>query len=116
MKFCERFNELLKKMNIRQSEVCQLSNIPSSLISNYSTGRATPSLENAIAMSDALNISLDTLVGRVERCDKGLLTPEENQVLRKFRELNDNESLKKEFLGYLDFLGYKNYQARMIRQ
>ena len=111
MQFKERFNELLKEFKLTQKDICKASNIPSSLMSNYSTGRAVPSLENAVAIADAFNISVDTLLGRVVNYERSLLSPEENELLSKFK-LMSRES-QKNVIGYVDFLGYQEYKEKL---
>ena len=44
--------------------MCRMTGIQTSLMSEYINGRKSPTIGNAILIADALNISLDDLVGR----------------------------------------------------
>lgn len=99
MIFKTRLLELLQERRLSQAELARLTNIPTSLISNYATGKTSPALENAIAISDALHVSLDELVGRDT---KVLLNYEEQELIRKFRLLDEYE--KREISGHLDYV------------
>lgn len=61
-----------------------MSGIDTSLMSNYVSGKKTPTLTNAVAMADALQISLDELAGR--EAPKRVI---EQRLLSDFRELSD---------------------------
>lgn len=65
MNFKESIIKLLGERQMKQSDLCKMTGIPSSLMSNYTTGKKTPTLNNAIIMANALNITLDELAGRV---------------------------------------------------
>ena len=49
---------------MRQADLCRLTGIRSSLMSDYISGKKSPTIRNAVLIADALHISLDTLVGR----------------------------------------------------
>ena len=64
MNFSESLQALLKNRNMRQADLCRLTGIRSSLMSDYISGKKSPTIRNAVLIADALHISLDTLVGR----------------------------------------------------
>lgn len=67
MEFSENLKQLLNDRNMKQADLCRLTKIRSSLMSNYATGKKSPTIFNAVLIADAFDISLDALVGRRER-------------------------------------------------
>ena len=64
MGFNENLKLLLLEKNMKQADLCRMTGIQTSLMSEYINGRKSPTIGNAILIADALNISLDHLVGR----------------------------------------------------
>lgn len=64
MGFNENLKLLLLEKNVKQADLCRMTGIQTSLMSEYINGRKSPTIGNAILIADALNISLDDLVGR----------------------------------------------------
>lgn len=64
MLFKTRLGEILAEQNLKQADLCRMTGISTSLMSNYITGKASPSLDNAETIAKALGITLDYLVGR----------------------------------------------------
>ena len=62
LNFNENLKVLLNKQNLRQADLCRMTGIQTSLMSEYIKGKNSPTIGNAIAIADALHISLDTLV------------------------------------------------------
>lgn len=67
MGFNENLKALLMERKMKQAELCRMTKIKSSLMSEYVNGKKSPAIGNAILIADALDISLDTLVGRKEK-------------------------------------------------
>lgn len=67
MGFSESLKMLLLERNMKQADLCHLTDIKSSLMSEYINGKKSPAIGNAILIADALDISLDRLVGRGEK-------------------------------------------------
>lgn len=55
---------ILANRGITQTELCRLTGIRSSTMSEYLSNKSTPSVSKAVAIADALGISLDELCGR----------------------------------------------------
>lgn len=62
--FGKRLAEAISEKGFAQNEFAQLVGSTPGSIWNYQTGKSWPSLSLAIKMADALEISLDDLVGR----------------------------------------------------
>lgn len=84
MEFNEALNRALQSRNLKQADLCRMSGIPTSAMSDYCNGKKEPTLTKAIAMADALQISLDELAGR--EVPKRVI---EQRLLSDFRELSD---------------------------
>lgn len=84
MDFQEALRQALRMRGIKQADLCRMSGIDTSLMSNYVSGKKTPTLANAVAIADALQISLDELAGR-ETPKRAI----EQRLLADFRELSD---------------------------
>jgi len=110
MEFKNRITELLKEKGMTQADVCKITGISSALISNYATGKASPSLDKAIAIADALNVTLDELVGRLVKVE---LDETEQEIISKFRALNDSE--KAEVGNYLDYI-YTKHTKKILQK
>lgn len=65
--FSKRLKEMRQKMNLTQKELADQIGATATTISSYEsldpTKRKSPSLENAVSMAKALNVSLDWLSG-----------------------------------------------------
>lgn len=63
MNFSDNIKTILKTKDLTQADACRLTGIPTSLMSNYIKGTKSPTLTNAIKLSQALGVSLDELAG-----------------------------------------------------
>lgn len=104
MEFRNRINELLKVKGIKQADLCRMTGLSTALISKYSTGQTSPTLDNAIKIADALDITLDELVGRNR---EEFLTQKEIILLENFRELDEPE--KEKISEYAELLNAKKF-------
>lgn len=64
MEFTDIIKQIMYEKKLKQADLCRLANIPSSLMSEYVKGKKSPAISNAINIADALDITLDQLVGR----------------------------------------------------
>ena len=85
--FPNKIKELNALRGLKQADLCRMTGISTALMSRYITEKTSPSLENAVAIADALNVTLDTLVGRVNKSDS--TDEDERKILREYRELNE---------------------------
>ena len=91
MGFNENLKLLLLEKNMKQADLCRMTGIQTSLMSEYINGRKSPTIGNAILIADALNISLDDLVGRKwntcrDQKKPGGYTDELSETLNKLTE------------------------------
>lgn len=64
MGFRENIKLLLESNGLKQADLCRITGIQTSLMSEYLAGKKSPTIRNAILISDALNVTLDALVGK----------------------------------------------------
>ena len=64
MLFKNRIAEILSAQNLKQADLCRMTGISTALMSIYVTGKASPSLDKAEIIANALGCTLDYLVGR----------------------------------------------------
>ena len=62
-KFAERLRLVLKVNNITQVELAKRINMSQGVVNNYCTGKREPTLDGLVAISRALNESVDYLLG-----------------------------------------------------
>lgn len=82
MSFNDNLELLLNERNLKQADLCRMTGIQTSLMSNYLGGKKSPTIGNAILIADALNVSLDTLVGKATYS-----SPKEHQSSKVLSEL-----------------------------
>ena len=88
MDFQTTIQLLLESRGLKQADLCRMTGIPSSIMSWYVRGKKSPALNNAVAIADALNVSLDELTGRTN-LRKAVLSEREELLLRKYRSLDE---------------------------
>ena len=91
MGFNENLKLLLLEKSMKQADLCRMTGIQTSLMYEYINGRKSPTIGNAILIADALNISLDDLVGRKwntcrDQKKPGEYTDELSETLNKLTE------------------------------
>ena len=82
----EKIKSLRIKKGLTQSELAQLLNCSSSVISSYELGTKRPSYENLTTLARIFSVSTDYLLGvenRKDPLDTSSLTSEEIQVLQQ---------------------------------
>src|SRR5437870_8712057 len=65
-KFPDRLRSARQLRNLSQSELAEKANLQPSAISHFETGRRAPSFDNLKALSEALQVTTDYLLGRVD--------------------------------------------------
>lgn len=64
IKFPERLRHARDKKGLSQSELAEKAGLQPSAVSHFETGRRSPSFDNLKALSEALQVSTDYLLGR----------------------------------------------------
>lgn len=62
----ETIKEILKRLGKTQIDLCEMTGIKPAAMSKYLSGEKTPRTEILIKISEALNVSLYTLLGKEE--------------------------------------------------
>jgi transcriptional regulator with XRE-family HTH domain len=65
-KFPDRLRAARQLRNLSQSELAEKSGLQPSAVSHFETGRRAPSFDNLKALSEALQVTTDYLLGRVD--------------------------------------------------
>lgn len=92
----EKFQERLKKAReargLTQSQLASKSGLQAAAISHFETGQRSPSFDNLRKLSDALNMSVDYLLGRLDEEQHGQgfgAVPRAKQLFRHAENLSD---------------------------
>jgi transcriptional regulator with XRE-family HTH domain len=64
--FAERLRTARELRKMSQAELAQEAKLQPSAISHFETARRSPSFQNLKALSDALNVTTDYLIGRTD--------------------------------------------------
>ncbi len=59
--FCQNFRKARREKDLSQTELGRLCNMSAKMIGNYEIGQNTPTIEQAVTIANALNMSLDEL-------------------------------------------------------
>ncbi|MGA0588384.1 helix-turn-helix domain-containing protein [Dyella sp. KRB-257] len=90
--FAERPRTLRSQRNINQTRFAELLGVSPRVYNRWETGDAVPHFDTVVRIAQALDVSLDTLAGRTEPADHGLLrNPELHQLYRQVDELPDED-------------------------
>jgi transcriptional regulator with XRE-family HTH domain len=65
-KFPDRLRAARERKNLSQSELAERAGLQPSAVSHFETGRRSPSFDNLKGLSEALQVSTDYLLGRVD--------------------------------------------------
>ncbi len=99
---------LREKNKISQIRLSIELEVSQETISSYETGKAFPTCENLIKLSNIFNTSTDYLLGLtdiptpINKISNENLTEQEYMILSDFRILSDNK--KDKLIGYIDGL------------
>lgn len=103
--FPERLRDTRERRNLEQSALSAISGIPATSISHFEAGRRKPSLVNLRNLADALEVSIDYLVGRTDDPtahitsaafrDESLYSKKDLQLLKDFEKLLSDRSKRR---------------------
>lgn len=107
--FFKRFNEVVRRKKIKQTDLVNLTGIRQSSISDYFNARYLPKQDKIYLLAKALNVSPSWLMGIGE--DNLFLPnePEPNEHLNKIIEAVDDFTPSEcdELAKYIDYIKFK---------
>src|SRR6201996_3766187 len=87
--FSERLRTAREKRSLSQTELAEKAGFQPSAISHFETGSRSPSFDNLKRLADALNITTDYLLGRVDQ--PTLSGPSVGKVFRHAENLTEDD-------------------------
>ena len=64
MSYYENYEKILKRKNLRDSDIARAAGVRPETLSGWKSGRYTPRVQTLIKIADCLDVALDTIVGR----------------------------------------------------
>ena len=106
--FGDRLKATREARELSQSDLAERAGLQPTAISHFETGRRSPSFDNLKKLADALTVSIDYLLGRVEEPSSS--GPAVQQLFRDLSKLTtaDQESLA----GFAALLAKKNQEKK----
>ncbi len=105
-----RFKELRKEKNIRQTELAKMLGVKQTAVSKWESGVAVPGAEKLSALADFYDVSVDYLLGRTKFYypDKvgEFLAEDEKLLVKSYRNLPDE--WKTQVRSYIDLINKKS--------
>jgi transcriptional regulator with XRE-family HTH domain len=87
--FPDRLRSARRLRELSQSELADKAGLQPSAVSHFETGRRAPSFDNLKVLSDALDVTTDYLLGRVDQ--PNLTGPVANQLFRHAESMSTND-------------------------
>jgi len=90
--FQSRLRQIRESRGLTQADLAKKARLQAAAVSHFETGQRSPSFENLRKLSDALNVSVDFLLGRIdeEKHGQGLgAAPRAQQLFRHAENLTD---------------------------
>ena len=87
--FPQRLQALREKRGLNQEELAKKGSLQATAISHFETGTRKPSFDNLRRLADALETTVDYLMGRTD--DPAAIVPEGDQIFRDFEKLTAEE-------------------------
>jgi transcriptional regulator with XRE-family HTH domain len=90
--FQHRLRLARESRGLSQADLAKKTGLQPAAISHFETGQRSPSFDNLRKLSDALNVSVDYLLGRIdeEKHGKGIAAaPRAQQLFRNAEKLSD---------------------------
>ena len=86
--FRERLKVLRESKGLLQKDFADKANIPQGEVSHYEQGTRTPTLNKLVKLADALDVSIDYLLGRT-----GNDNPEISEIIEQYLKHNGYDGL-----------------------
>jgi transcriptional regulator with XRE-family HTH domain len=93
--FSDNLRKTREEKGLSQAELAEKAGLQPSAVSHFEAGRRRPSLENLKRLADALNVTLDSLLGR--EITSAVAGPLAQQLFRSFEQMTaeDQDDLAK---------------------
>ncbi len=88
-KFPDRLRAARQLRNLSQSDLAEKSDLQPSAVSHFETGRRAPSFDNLKALSEALQVTTDYLLGRVD--EPGVVGVMTDQLFRHAENMSRDD-------------------------
>ena len=85
MEFSKKLKEIRLEQGLNQRELAHLSELSPQSISSFESGINSPTVPSLLALANALNVSVDYLLGRTD--DVGTMTTTEQKLSRDEKEV-----------------------------
>ncbi|MEM9284044.1 MAG: helix-turn-helix transcriptional regulator [Verrucomicrobiota bacterium] len=92
--FRDRLKKTRESREMSQSDLAEKTGLKPAAISHFETGQRAPSFENLRKLSDALSVSIDYLLGRIdeEKHGQGIAAaPRAQTLFRHAEKLSDKD-------------------------
>lgn len=89
-----RIRELRKENHMSQIHLSIELEVAQETVSAYENGKHYPSFQSLVKMSNLFNVPIDYIMGLSDSIGDNSLSEKENQMLRMFKTLNDNNQDK----------------------
>lgn len=84
--FKDRIRETRERKGLSQNDLAEKAGMQASAISHFESGRRAPSFDNLRKLADALDVSIDFLLGRTD--DAAAAGPRAQKLFRDFAKLS----------------------------
>lgn len=91
--FQDRLKKTREARGWSQSDLAKKTGLQPAAVSHFETGQRSPSFENLGKLSDALSVSIDYLIGRIDEEQHGqgmAAAPRAQQLFRHAEKLSDD--------------------------
>ena len=95
-----RLQQTRKLRELSQDELANKAGLPSTAVSHFESGKRKPSFDNLRKLADALEVSIDYLVGRTGNLSGNRSS--EAEIFRDYENLTDDDrELARDFMARL---------------
>jgi len=102
--FTVRLQQTRELRKLNQEGLATKANLPSTAISHFETGKRKPSFDNLKKLADALEVSIDYLMGRTESMSGS--QNQEAEIFRDYEKLTDED--RELARGFMENLAKRN--------
>lgn len=106
--FADRLRAIREGKGLSQTDLAEKSGLQPSAVSHFETGRRSPSFDNLRKLADALDVSIDYLLGRAE--EPQTAGPRAQKLFRDFASMSaeDQDSIA----SFASLLAKKNEKKK----